>query len=126
LAVKKFSIFWKLTTSDYPDYKPFQPLIERLREQQHTNKYLSYELKLATFYAEEAADPERSYVVLHNMLHILEDQDPTMRLSCRSWLSESKLAYIRIIDPLLSEFIDNNKVFISFTGQLFFMDGYDT
>ena len=33
---------------------------------------------------------QRNYVALHNMLHILEDQDPTMRLSCRSWLSDSK------------------------------------
>jgi len=31
-AVKKFSIFWKLTTADYPEYKPFQPISERLRE----------------------------------------------------------------------------------------------
>ena len=60
------------------------------------------------------------------MLNILEDQDPTMRLSCRSWLSESKSAFLRILDPLLAEFIDNNKVFVSFTGQLFFMEGYDT
>jgi hypothetical protein len=22
-AVKKFAIFWKLTTADYPEYKPF-------------------------------------------------------------------------------------------------------
>jgi len=50
------------------------------------------------------------------MLSILEDQDPTMRLSCRSWLSESKSAYLRILDPLLTEFIDNNKIFVSFTG----------
>lgn len=49
-----------------------------------------------------------------------------MRLSCRSWLSESNSAFVRILDPLLTEFIDNNKVFVSFTGQLFFMDGYDT
>ena len=49
-----------------------------------------------------------------------------MRLSCRSWLSDSKSAYLRILDPLLTEFIDNNKVFVSFTGQLFFMEGYET
>jgi hypothetical protein len=49
-----------------------------------------------------------------------------MRLSCRSWLFDSKLAYLRIIDPLLSEFIHNNKVFISFTGQVFFLEDYDT
>jgi len=49
-----------------------------------------------------------------------------MRLSCRSWLCDSNKAYQRILDPLLSEFINNNKVFVSFTGQLFFMEGYDT
>lgn len=49
-----------------------------------------------------------------------------MRLSCRSWLSDSKSAYLRILDPLLNEFIDNNQVFVSFSGQLFFMEGYDT
>jgi len=25
-AVNKFSIFWKLTAKDYPNYKPFQPI----------------------------------------------------------------------------------------------------
>jgi hypothetical protein len=33
---------------------------------------------------------------------------------------------VRILDPLLTEFIDNNKVFVSWSGQMFFMDGYDT
>jgi hypothetical protein len=49
-----------------------------------------------------------------------------MRLACRSWLSDSRSAYVRILDPLLTEFIDNNKVFVSWSGQMFFMDGYDT
>lgn len=61
-AIKKFSIFWKLTSLDYPDYKPFY----------------------------EKDTDLRRYVALHNMLHILEDNDPTLRLSCKSWLSESK------------------------------------
>lgn len=50
-------------------------------------------------------DEERAYNALHKMLEILEDKDPTMRLSCRSWLSESKRDYHRILDPLLSEFM---------------------
>lgn len=49
-----------------------------------------------------------------------------MRLACRSWLSDSKFAYMRILDPLLTEFIDNNKVFHSPSGQLFFKEGYET
>jgi hypothetical protein len=49
-----------------------------------------------------------------------------MRLACRSWLSDSKFAYMRILDPLLTEFVDNNKVFHSPSGQLFFKEGYET
>jgi hypothetical protein len=56
----------------------------------------------------------------------LEQNDPTLRLSCKSWLSDSKNHYNRILDPLLEEFIDNSKVFISFTKQIFFYESYDT
>ena len=63
---------------------------------------------------------------MHNMLHILEDNDPTLRLSCKSWLSESKLYYRRILDPLLEEFMQNSKVFVTFSGQIFFVEGYET
>jgi len=59
-AIKKFSIFWKLTNQFYPKYKPFY----------------------------EKDTDLRRYVALHNMLHILEDSDPTLRLTCKSWLSE--------------------------------------
>lgn len=76
-AIKKFTIFWKLTALDYPQYKPFY----------------------------EKDTDLRRYVALHNMLHILEDNDPTLRLSCKSWLSESKNFYRRILDPLLEEFL---------------------
>lgn len=76
-AIKKFSIFWKLTAKDYTDYKPFY----------------------------EKDTDLRRYVALHHMLHILDDNDPTLRLSCKSWLSESKLYYRRILDPLLEEFL---------------------
>jgi hypothetical protein len=39
------------------------------------------------------------------MINFLEDPDPTLRLSCRSWLSQSSSKYNRIIDPLIEEFI---------------------
>ena len=71
-------------------------------------------------------EKERSYVALHNMLLILDDPDPTLRLSCRSWLQESKADYLRILDPLLKEFMDNNRMYRSFSGQLFFLNNYDS
>jgi hypothetical protein len=73
----------------------------------------------------DSHDEERAYNALHKMLEILEDKDPTMRLSCRSWLSESKRDYHRILDPLLSEFMENKKLMVSFTGQCFFMENYN-
>jgi hypothetical protein len=76
-AIKKFAIFWKLTALDYPQYKPFYDKNTDLRRQ----------------------------VALHNMLHILEDNDPTLRLSCKRWLSESRQYYRRILDPLIEEFL---------------------
>ena len=71
-------------------------------------------------------EKERSYVALHNMLQVLEDEDPTLRLACRSWLQESKADYLRIVDPLFKEFMDNNKMYKSFSGQLFFVNNYDS
>lgn len=59
------------------------------------------------------------------MLMILEDKDPTLRLSTRSWLQDSKSDFSRIIDPILKEFMSNNKMFKSFTGQLFFEREYN-
>lgn len=63
-AIKKFSIFWKLTAQDYPKYLPFA-----------------------------GSEDGKKYLALHKMLLILEDNDPTLRLSCKSWLSESKQSY---------------------------------
>jgi len=60
------------------------------------------------------------------MLHILEDNDPTLRLSCKSWLSESSSAFRRILDPLLEEFLDNSKIYVTFTGSVFFLENYET
>lgn len=68
----------------------------------------------------------RDYNALHKMLMILEDKDPTLRLSARSWLQDSKSNYSRIIDPLLKEFMSNNQMFRSFSGQLFYEDKYNT
>lgn len=97
-AIKKFTIFWKLTAVDYPQYKPFY--------EQHTDI--------------------RRYIALHHMLNILEDNDPTLRLSCKSWLSESKQFYRRILDPLIEEFLANFKVYATYSGQIFFYQDYDT
>ena len=33
---------------------------------------------------------------------------------------------MRIVDPLLKEFMDNNKMYRSFSGQLFFVNNYDS
>lgn len=41
------------------------------------------------------------------MINFLEDPDPTLRLSCRSWLSQMK-QYNRILDPIIEEFIKNS------------------
>lgn len=54
------------------------------------------------------------------MLHILEDNDPTLRLSCKSWLSESKLYFRRILDPLVEEFLSNSRIIVTYQNQLFF------
>ena len=74
----------------------------------------------------DAQEHERSYVALHNMLLILEDDDPSLRLACRSWLQESKSDYLRILDPLLKEFMENNRMYKSFSGQLFFVNNYNS
>ena len=63
--MKKFSTFWKLTQNDYPDYIPFKPFDKE-------NEL--YNTRLSAYTQEQAS--ERSYVALHNMLHILEDNDP--------------------------------------------------
>jgi len=68
---------------------------------------------------------QRDYDALHKMLMILEDKDPTLRLSARSWLQDSKSDFSLIIDPLLKEFMSNNKMFRSFTGQLFYVEKYN-
>ena len=70
-------------------------------------------------------EDRRDYGALHKMLMILEDKDPTLRLSARSWLQDSKLDYSRIIDPLLKEFMSNSQMFRSISGQLFYEKEYN-
>ena len=41
------------------------------------------------------------------MIEFLEDPDPTLRLSCKSWLSQNK-HFNRILDPIIEEFIQNS------------------
>lgn len=95
-AIKKFTIFWKFTASDYPNYKPFKT---------------------------EVAN--KKYLALHKMINFLEDPDPTLRLSCRSWLSESSGKYNRILDPLIEEFITNSN--FKFNPESILIDGnFDT
>lgn len=77
-AIKKFTVFWKFTAPHYPGYKPFETEVSG-----------------------------KKYLALHNMINFLEDPDPTLRLSCRSWLSQSK-QYNRILDPIIEEFIKNS------------------
>jgi hypothetical protein len=77
-AIKKFTIFWKFTAPHYPGYKPFETEISG-----------------------------KKYLALHNMINFLEDTDPTLRLSCRSWLSQNK-QFNRILDPIIEEFIKNS------------------
>ena len=59
------------------------------------------------------------------MLLILDDPDPTLRLKCRSWLQDSKSNFLRILDPLLKEFMENNDMYRSGSGQLFYVKNYD-
>jgi hypothetical protein len=96
----------KGTTFEALDYKPFQSHQERQKQIQNEG------------FQSETED--RGYTALHEMLQILEDNDPTLRLSARSWLQDSKKNYDRIIDPLLKEFMKNNHMFRSFSGQLFY------
>lgn len=77
-AIKKFTIFWKFTERHYPIYKPFVTEVN-----------------------------EKKYLAVHNMINFLEDPDPTLRLSCRSWLSQQSRIFCRILDPLIEEFLNN-------------------
>ncbi len=63
-AVNKFSIFWKLTAKDYPQYKPFQPIEFRKNEGGY---FINDQLDIAdTNLSDESS--LRMYMALHNML----------------------------------------------------------
>ena len=68
-AIKKFTQFWKQTQAFYPGYMPFDKeqddIIDGGYDQSKKKKYLA----------------------LHAMINFLEDPNPTLRLSCKSWLS---------------------------------------
>jgi len=59
------------------------------------------------------------------MINFLEDPDPTLRLSCRSWLSQSKM-YNRILDPIIEEFIKNSNFRISSDDSVFIDGEFET
>ena len=129
-AVEKFTVFWKLTAKDYNHYKPFQPEVERNRRLKsginRSETMFGYDIdaEQSDMRAMEA-EGKRHYVALHNMLLILDDPDPTLRLKCRSWLQDSKASFLRILDPILKEFMTNSRMFKSGSGQLFYMENYD-
>lgn len=95
LAIKKFATFWKYTAYFYPNYMPFKTEIRG-----------------------------KKYLALHNMINFLEDPDPTLRLSCRSWLSQNR-QFNRILDPIIEEFIKYSN--FKTVGNMTVIDGdFDT
>ena len=76
----------------YPNYTPFETEVD-------LNTGGETDLK------QKETGKKKKYLALHNMINFLEDPDPTLRLSCKSWLSQSSKQYNRIIDPLIEEFI---------------------
>jgi vacuolar-type H+-ATPase subunit B/Vma2 len=60
------------------------------------------------------------------MLAILRDNDPTLRLACRSWLQESKTAYSRILDPILVEFMNETNLKQKANSQITFTQSFNT
>lgn len=59
------------------------------------------------------------------MLSILEINDPTLRLQCKSWLQESTMHFNKILDPLIQDFLRDSNVLVSFSGQVFFLEEYN-
>ena len=60
------------------------------------------------------------------MLDFLEHEHPLIRHLSKSWLSEAKNQFRKIIDPLLKVLLDKEtKWYISFKKQLFFTKEYD-
>ena len=94
-AVERFSTFWKIAMqtkrgshinpSRKNQYMPFQPVSERECSSFEDFQDQSKEDRVNLYYNPERRDG-RDYDALHKMLMILEDKDPTLRLSARSWL----------------------------------------
>ena len=63
---------------------------------------------------------------IFKMLDFLEHEHPLIRHLSKSWLSEAKNQFRKIIDPLLKVLLDKEtKWYISFKKQLFFTKEYD-
>ena len=63
---------------------------------------------------------------IFKMLDFLEHEHPLIRHLSKSWLSEAKNQFRKIIDPLLKVLLDKDtKWYISFQKQLFFTKEYD-
>ena len=58
-----------------------------------------------------SVDEARSQLAIHVMLDTLEDADPSMRMTCRSWLQDARSDYGRVLDPLFKELIANNDLY---------------
>lgn len=92
-GLRNFSIFWRLTAHD-TSYRPFLTMKERqsLKEGQESTELDDIFDGLRKREVAESAvesdrgDEARSQLAIHIMLDILEDEDPSMRMTCRSWL----------------------------------------
>ena len=63
---------------------------------------------------------------IFKMLDFLEHEHPLIRHLSKSWLSEAKNQFRKIVDPLLKVLLDKEtKWYISFKKQLFFTREYD-
>ena len=88
-ACKKFAVFWKLTAKE----KNYIPFISKGAREQAGNLEdeevvgeLFGGLKPGSANAENKDKQERSQEAIHYMLDFLQDPDPSMRMTCRSWL----------------------------------------
>jgi hypothetical protein len=53
-------------------------------------------------------------IVLYNILEYLENKDPTVRLSSKSWISESTRHFRRVLDPLINLLLaEDTRVYIT-------------
>ena len=62
-------------------------------------------------------------MALHEILNFLEDPDPTLRLSCRSWLQQNYKHFDRILDPIIEEFIKYSNFHLDQESQSIIVQG---